>query len=750
MASAALPSRHIATRYPSHAICPQESPVLIWSSPRYLTTARRPGVCAFLLVLSALALPAHAYIGPGAGFALASSFLVVFVTIVLAFLALFALPFRMLWRSLRRGRRTKPLVRRLIIVGLDGQDPKLTDRFLAEGKLPNFKKLGETGCYHRLRSTYPSVSPVAWSSFSTGVHPAKHNIFDFLDRDPRTYLPFLSSTHIGKVEKVLKLGKYRIPLHKPELRLMRKSKPFWTILGEHHIWSTVLRVPITFPPDKFYGAELAAMCVPDLLGTQGTFLLFTTRPSGEKFKEGGARFPLSSNGSRDVLKGTIQGPGDGFLEGEPPMELPLVLELDRAARRAKVKIDTESVDIALGELSDWVKLSFKTALGIRAAGICRLQLTEIDEHVSLYVTPISLDPEQPAMPVSHPSYYATYLAKKIGPYSTLGLAEDTWALNEGVIDDGTFLKQTWDVNTEREAMFFAALERLRTGTLTCVFDATDRIQHMFWRYLEPGHPAARGIENPEHKNAIEDLYLRNDALVGRVLEKVQDGDVVMVISDHGFNSFRRGVNLNAWLLKEGYLHLKAGCDGTSEWLREIDWSRTKAYALGLTGMFLNLEGREAEGIVKPGREAAELKAEIAAKLRGLVDEETGEVGINEAFETAKLYTGPYLVNAPDWLIGYNAGYRTSWDCATGVVAGPVFEDNTKAWSGDHCIDPRIVPGIFFCNRKIDDDDPALMDIAPTALRLFGLEPPAHMDGKPLFKAESFKTETPKAAGAEAR
>ena len=98
-----------------------------------------------------------------------------------------------------------------------------------------------------------------------------------------------------------------------------------------------------------------------------------------------------------------------------------------------------------------------------------------------------------------------------------------------------------------------------------------------------------------------------------------------------------------------------------------------------------------------------------------------------------------LGNAPDLLIGYNDGYRTSWDCATGVVSGPVFEDNVKAWSGDHCVDPRLVPGVFFCNQAIDDDDPALIDIAPTALRLFGLEPPAHMDGKALFsKTASFQ------------
>jgi predicted AlkP superfamily phosphohydrolase/phosphomutase len=205
----------------------------------------------------------------------------------------------------------------------------------------------------------------------------------------------------------------------------------------------------------------------------------------------------------------------------------------------------------------------------------------------------------------------------------------------------------------------------------------------------------------------------------------------MVISDHGFSSFRRGVNLNSWLRSEGYLTLKAGADGTSEWLRDVDWQATKAYCLGLSGMFFNLRGREREGIVAPGAEAAALKAEIIAKLNGLRDGDLKETGIREVFDTAKLYTGPYLENAPELLIGYNAGYRTSWDCATGVVAGPVFEDNVKPWSGDHCVDPRLVPGVFFCNRSIDGQEPALVDIAPTALRLFGIEPPGYMDGRPL-------------------
>jgi len=675
--------------------------------------------------------PILAYIGPGAGVALLSSFLVLLTTMVVVVFSLLLMPFRLLWRAIRRKKRLKPWVRRLIIVGVDGQDPQLTERFMKEGKLPNFSKLADMGCYRRLRTTFPSLSPTAWSSFATGTDPAKHNIFDFLGRDTRTYLPVLSSAHIGDVEKFLKIGKYRIPLRKPELRLLRKSKPSWTILGEHEIWSTVLRVPITFPPEEFHGAQLSAMCTPDLLGSQGTFFLYTTRPADKKFKEGGIRVALPAGGDR--FQTTVKGPENAFLEGKPPLEVPMSIALDRAARRARVRLGGTAVDLAEKQLSDWVTLGFKAAPGIKVSANCRMMVTEMDEHFSLYLTPLNIDPENPAMPISHPSYYATYLAKRIGPYCTLGLAEDTWALNEGVIDDATFLKQAYDIDREREQMFFVALDRLRRGTLTCVFDGVDRIQHMFWRYIDKGHPAARGAGGNGHADAIEKIYRHSDELVGKVMARLRRDDVLMVVSDHGFASFRRGVNLNAWLLSKGWLALKEGGDGTAEWLRDVDWSRTKAYALGLTGMFLNIEGREGKGIVKPGEDAARVKAEIMAALKGLRDTGTAETAVNEAFDTAKLYRGPYLPNAPDLIIGFNAGYRTSWDGATGVVSGPVFEDNVKAWSGDHCIDPRLVPGVLFASRKIDRKDPALVDIAPTVLRLFGLDPPGHMDGRPLYE-----------------
>ena len=701
------------------------------SRPEVHRSSRLPPWLAAAAIAALAAAPAEAYVGPGAGIALLSSVGVVLVTLLLAIASILAWPFRALWRLLTLKKTAKPWARRFISVGLDGQDPRITERLMAEGKLPNLQRLAEQGCYHRIRTTFPSMTPVAWSSFSTGVNPGKHNIFDFLDRDRKTYLPVLSSAEIGSVDKFLRIGKWKIPLRKPEIRLLRKSRPFWSILGDYRIWSTVLRVPITFPPDRFYGAELSAMSVPDLLGSQGTFLFFTTRRSDSKFKEGGQRVVLE--GGPDRFSTVVRGPENVFRAGDPPLEIPMEIELDRAAGRARIRLDGDEHVLAPRQLTGWVKLTFKAAPTVKVQGITRLMVTELGEHFSLYLSPINLDPESPAMPISYPGYYSTYMAKKVGTFSTLGLAEDTWALNEKVTDDATFLRQSYDIDSERQEMFFAALDRLQRGSLVCVFDGTDRIQHMFWRYVEDGHPAGAGREDAAHRHAIEEVYLHNDKLVGKVMSKLRKDDVMIVLSDHGFTSFRRGVNLNAWLLANGYLALKPGRDGSTEWLRDVDWSRTRAYSFGLTGIFLNIAGREAEGIVQPGAEAKALRKELIAKLSGLRDEERGEVGINQVYDAHEVYDGPYLVNAPDLIVGHNHGYRSSWDNATGVASGPVFDDNAKAWSGDHCVDPLIVPGVFFCNHPIDNRDPALIDIAPTVLRLFGIEAPAHMDGKPLFE-----------------
>ncbi|MGH7857059.1 MAG: alkaline phosphatase family protein, partial [Candidatus Binatia bacterium] len=228
-----------------------------------------------------------------------------------------------------------------------------------------------------------------------------------------------------------------------------------------------------------------------------------------------------------------------------------------------------------------------------------------------------------------------------------------------------------------------------------------------------------------------ELYVRMDSMLGRIREHAGANTVLMVLSDHGFASFRRGVNLNAWFLREGYLALKPGASGESEYLRDVDWENTRAYAVGLAGVYLNLRGREAKGIVTSGEEAERLKAELKEKIERLRDPDGDRQVVREAVDMGRRYHGPYLDQSPDLMIGYADGYRVSWEAAVGKVAGEMVSDNEKSWSGDHCVDPDLVPGVLFCNRKVSAETPSIVDIAPTMLDLYGIEPPRHMEGKPL-------------------
>jgi predicted AlkP superfamily phosphohydrolase/phosphomutase len=659
---------------------------------------------------------AVSYVGPGAGFAFLGSFLALIGGFLLSLASLLLWPFRVL-RAVARRRRVfrKARVRKLIFLGLDGLDFRLTERYLNEGKLPNLARLRELGSFSALRTTYPALSPVAWSTFATGVSPAKHNIFDFLNRSLRSYLPELSSARVEPPRRVVRLGRFRIPLSRPRVELRRKSRAFWSILGEHGIGSTILRVPITFPPEKFEGRVLSAMSTPDLKGTQGSFSQFTTRLASATF-ENGARYPLRRNG--DTCEGEIEGPGDMFLEGAPPLRIPFRVRKDGEAA-ARLEIAGETHALRAGEYSPWIQLTFRTAVGVRAHGIARFLLTGWNDHVDLYLSPINIDPARPALPISHPSAYSVYLANLLGPFATVGMAEDTWALNEGVIDDEAFLQQAYSIFDEREAMFMSALENTRRGVVACVFDTSDRIQHMFYRQLGSGGG-----------DAIEAMYRRMDELVGKTMRFADSGTAMFVLSDHGFCAFRRGVNLNTWLLRNGYLSLREGAEESGPFFRNVDWRRTRAYALGLSGLYLNLEGREAQGVVRGGREADELKRALIERLEALRDE--GAAPIRTVYETASLYRGPYLDAAPDLIVGYADGYRTAWDAAVGKTGTEVIEDNEKPWSGDHCVDPLLVPGVLFSNRRIEAADPGIEDLAPTALGLFGVAAPEWMDGRAML------------------
>lgn len=686
-------------------------------------------LCFIFLVLLFCPLRAEAYAGPGAGFAILSSFWAVFLAFLYSAYAFVTWPFRFIARFVRHRRAYgKAQVQRTVILGFDGMDPELTERFISEGRLPNFSKLRDNGTFRKLRTTYPAISPVAWSTFMTGVNPGKHNIYDFLARDLNSYLPFLSSAEIRGPKHSIKIGRYTLPLGKPRIKGLRRSTPFWHWLGKAGIFCSVIRVPVTFPPEKFPGVLLSGMCVPDLKGSQGTFCLCTTRFSGEAFREGGVRVPIVADKSR--YHSFIPGPENPISNG-PEKEMKAEFEVfrDVDCNRARIRIQSQDFTLTVGEYSEWIPVKFHAGLGFSARGICRFYLKEISPELEIYITPVNIDPVKPQLPISHPVAYSVYLAKMFGPYATLGLAEDTWALNEEAIDDQAFLAQCYANHEDRERMLFDALEKTPKGLCACVFDTTDRVQHMFWRFLEDGHPAARGTSHDQKTGVIQELYTRMDGLVGRVMDQLDEKSLLMVISDHGFKSFKRCVNVNAWLHQHGYLALKEGKTESGDWFEDVDWSRTRAYTMGLNGLYLNLKERERYGVVTAGEEADALKQELRQKLDGLIDPASDRKGISGVFDSDTVYAGPYVDNAPDLLIGYGDGYRASWDSVMGKVTNTIFEDNMKAWSGDHCVDPRLVPGILISNRKFETVDPAIVDVAPTILQLYGLLPPEHLDGK---------------------
>src|SRR5438445_1646928 len=285
---------------------------------------------AKLLLLAAILLmflapnTAQAYIGPGAGFALAGSFFAVLTAFGSAALMLITWPIRLAARALL-GRRAlaRSRVKRVVVLGLDGLDYGLTTRLLSEGKLPHLAALRDQGCFKSLGSTLPPISPVAWSSFQTGVNPGKHNIFDFLTPDQQTYQPKLSSVEIRPPRRSIRLGKYRLPLGKAEVRLLRKSKPFWKVLSEYGIFNCIIRVPITFPPEKLRGVQLSAMCVPDIRGTQGMFSHYTTRPQREDEKTGGEVHIVAREGN--TIRAERVGPPTPLRPAPRRRNVPLVV-----------------------------------------------------------------------------------------------------------------------------------------------------------------------------------------------------------------------------------------------------------------------------------------------------------------------------------------------------------------------------------------------------------------------------------------
>ena len=343
-----------------------------------------------------------------------------------------------------------------------------------------------------------------------------------------------------------------------------------------------------------------------------------------------------------VIRASLAGPDNPLRAAAKPLEIPFeVSAIDTAKKTCLLTIGRRKFELREREYSPWIRLDFKAGFGVAVRGIARFYVTAMTPDFNLYVTPINIDPGKPALPISWPRIYSIYLSKLLGEFATLGLAEDTWALNEGVIDEQAFLQQALDHHAERERMFFNALEKSRDGAVVCVFDGTDRLQHMFFRYLDSKHPANRGRDTVKFRDTILQMYQRADEMVGRVQRQLGPRDHFMVISDHGFQSFRRGINLNAWLHQNGLLHLDPTKPKGGDWFANVDWTRTKAYALGLSGLFINQRGREAHGIVEPGAETEAVKRQIIEGLTGLRDPEA-----EEAFDQRRVRSGESAFQRP--------------------------------------------------------------------------------------------------------
>ncbi len=615
-------------------------------------------------------------------------------------------------------------MRKAIVIGLDGLEPSIVEAMLGRGELPHFGRLRSMGSYTRLKTTYPAQTPTAWSSFATGVNPGGHGVFDFIRRDPQTYQPDYA------------LSRFEPPRNafsQPRVVNRRQGVPFWELLSKADIPSTILRCPVTFPPDSIKGRMLSGVGVPDLRGSQGTGTFYTQDRTVTP-NENEMIVHLDS-GDRCVTQ--VRGPRNP--RANPPTDSTCEIEVLADVAGHKVTIKTPGTpalfEVAEGAWSPWVRLKFKLSVLQSVSGIARFYVRQVSPQIEFYISPINFDPAGPAFPISSPSDYAKELSERIGLFSTLGMAEDHNGLNNGRFDENAFLAQSELVLEERERMVLFELDRFTEGLFFAVFDTPDRVQHMFWRFRDPEHPGYDPDRVGEFSRRIEEHYRCCDALLGRVLERVDENTLLILLSDHGFNSFRRGFHTNTWLHQQGLLALREGKKPDEEHgadLGAVDWSRTHAYALGLGGVYLNLRGREGGGIVEEGGEAERVRQAIQEGLAGLHDPGTGQVAIRSVSRREEIYCGACLKDAPDLLVNYAPGFRVSWQTALGGAPHNLFEDNLRRWSGDHIIDPTAVPGILFLSCAMRHNHADIRDLAPTILSYFGVAPHSAMEGTSLI------------------
>jgi len=635
--------------------------------------------------------------------------------------------------SCQRGLRAADS-RKMIILGVDGLDPDLLTKFMSDGKMPNFARLAEQGSFRRLTTSIPPQSPVAWSNLITGMNAGGHGIFDFIHRDPKTFRLHFSTSKVEGPAHSVHIGKWVIPLSSGLAEQLRHGAAFWEILDEHHIRNFVYRIPANFPPIDTRGKTLSGMGTPDLRGTYGTFTFYTDDPTAAVGAvEGGEIVQVEVRNGRVATN--LIGPDNTFRRGSPPSTEPFTVDLDPLVPVARFELQGHRFVLQEGEWSGWLPVEFGLMPIVgNIKGICRFYLKQAHPRFQLYVSPINIDPENPALPISTPSSYSRDLAEKIGEYYTQGIAEDTKARMAAVLDDKEFLEQSRTVLAEHRRAFDAEFPKFHDGLFFFYFSSLDLNGHMLWRLTDPQSPTYDAAESAKYGTALEEFYEQIDEVLGEVLPKVDENTTLLVLSDHGFAPYRRSFNLNTWLWNNGYVVRKENASGDSNQpFADVDWSRARAYGLGLNGLYVNMKGREKQGIVDPAESDA-LLWEIRDKLLTVRDPKDGSQVITRVDLASEVYQGPYARSGPDALIGYNSGYRSGWKTILGAFPPDVLEDNTNPWSGDHCMDYTKVPGVLLSNRKIVAEAPALTDIAPTILAEYGIAKTKDMKGQSVFQA----------------
>ena len=620
---------------------------------------------------------------------------------------------------------------KLIVLGIDGMDPQLLKRFIQEGKMPNFAKLMRQGSFRELTTSIPPQSPVAWSNLITGMNAGGHGIFDFIHRDPKTMELYFSASRVEPPKHAIHLGSWVIPLGSGNADQLRKGKAFWQILDEHGVPNSIFRIPSNFPPVPAKGQTLSGMGTPDLRGTYGTFSFYTDDPTvAAGAVEGGQVIPVQVENSQ--VTANLIGPDNTFRRGSPAAIEAFTVAVDPVEPVARVAVQQREFVLKEGEWSGWIPVEFQLVPFFASVkGMCRIYLKQA--HPRFQLSPMNIDPADPALPISTPSTYSRMLTDEAGEFHTQGIAEDTKALSDGALDDKEYLEQSHTVLAEHRRIFDSEFPKFHEGVFFFYFSSLDLNSHMMWRLMDPKHPAYDATLAAQNGFAIAEFYEQMDHVLGEVLPKLDEHTTLIVLSDHGFAPYYRSFNLNTWLLNNGYIKMKRDAVAdSSEPLVGVDWSQTRAYGLGLNGLYVNLRGRERNGAVQPGTEADTVIKEIKSKLLGMIDPKTGEHVITRVDIAKDVYQGPYAQSGPDLLVGYNRGYRAGWKTILGGFPPDFLEDNTNAWSGDHCMDYTLVPGVLLSNRKIAAESPALTDIAATILGEFGIAKSGPMLGQSVF------------------